>query len=581
MEKSIRLLSSVAVLVTGLLASSALGQTNTVPPSVLYGDLYVDVELKRIFPDSKTFPDMSPNGDPKRIVEAYNELRRQPGFDETELKKFVADNFTGPELGPSIDPASPGQTLPSYISQLWDGLQQYTSEDPKSPDHAAASFSLLWLPNPYVVPGGRFREAYYWDTYFTMIGLEEDGRRDLALGMLENFASMIERYGHVPNGNRTYYLSRSQPPLFSHMVELVAKYEGERILLKFLPKLEAEYRYWMEGAHSLDRGDAYRNMVRLKNGIILNRYWDERDVPRDESYYEDYHTALSSPRHKANDLYRSLRAAAESGWDFSSRWFADGKSLSTIRTLDIIPVDLNCLLVHLEQTIAQAHRLRGHFREAMRYRLRAEERSAAIRQFMWDRHIHAFSDYLWRDHRPTHVVTAAALVPLFTGVASREQAEHVAHTVRRELLMAGGLATTTVVSGQQWDLPNGWAPLQWMAVAGLNRYHEEKLAKTIAERWVQKNIDGFVQTGKLVEKYDVTTVGGDAGTGGEYATQIGFGWTNGVLLGMAALYPDLAAKVAAATPLGAWSAPPRCPPPTKQRSAADSSAWPQESRRNR
>lgn len=553
MKKNVRLLPFVAfvvILVTGLVARSALGQANTVPPSVLYGDLYVDVELKRIFPDGKTFPDMSPNTDPKEIVKAYDELKKQPGFDETGLKAFVAGHFTGPELGPSIGPASPGETLPSYISRLWGDLRRYTPEDPKSPDHTAASFSLLWLPEPYVVPGGRFREAYYWDTYFTMIGLEEDGRRDLALGMLENFASEIDRYGHVPNGNRTYYLSRSQPPFFSHMVELVAKYEGEKILLQFLPELEAEYHHWMEGADSLDRGEAYRNVVRLKNGSVLNRYWDERDVPRDESYFEDHETALSTPSREAADLYRSLRATAESGWDFSSRWLADGKSLSTVRTLEIVPVDLNCLLVHLEQTIARAHRLKGDLGEAMRYGRRAEARIATIRNVMWDHRIHAFSDYLWRDHRPTHVVTAATLVPLFTGVASREEAEHVARTARRELLMIGGLATTTVVSGQQWDLPNGWAPLQWMAVAGLNRYHQRKLAKTIAERWVQKNIDGFVQTGKLVEKYNVTTVGGDAGSGGEYATQIGFGWTNGVLLAMTALYPDLATKVAAATPLG-------------------------------
>jgi neutral trehalase len=156
--------------------------------------------------------------------------------------------------------------------------------------------SLLPLPYPYVVPGGRFRELYYWDSYFTMLGLEADGRHDLALNMLKDFAFEIDCYGHVPNGNRTYYLSRSQPPFFSLMVDLIAKREGETSYVTYLPELEAEYEFWMDGSTVLRGSEGYRRVVRLRDGTILNRYWDDRAEPRDESYREDIATALGGRR---------------------------------------------------------------------------------------------------------------------------------------------------------------------------------------------------------------------------------------------------------------------------------------------
>ncbi len=239
-----------------------------------------------------------------------------------------------------------------------------------------------------------------------------------------------------------------------------------------------------------------------------------------------------------------------SGWDFSSRWLADGKTLATIRTVSLLPVDLNSLLAHLERTLSRAYRAKGDEASAAQFDQYAEQRATAIQNLMWDDQTGAFTDYAWREQQLTHAVTAATLFPLFCGVARPDQGAAVAATVQNELLMPGGLATTLVSTGQQWDQPNGWAPLQWVAVIGLTMYGEPGLAETIAERWVQRNIDEYVFAGKLVEKYDVMATEGDlTGGGGEYATQIGFGWTNGVLLSLAALYPDLAAKVAAAVPM--------------------------------
>ncbi len=167
---------------------------------------------------------------------------------------------------------------------------------------------------------------------------------------------------------------------------------------------------------------------------------------------------------------------------------------------------------------------------------------------MWDAEDGVFTDYLWREGKTTQNVTAATLFPLFLNVASAGQAQAVAGVVTAKLLDVGGLATTLVDSGQQWDAPNGWAPLQWIAVIGLRNYGFSTLSEEIATRWVDKTIAGYQQQAKLVEKYDVTTTGGDEGHGGEYATQIGFGWTNGVLLALTSLYPALKVAAEAATP---------------------------------
>jgi alpha,alpha-trehalase len=393
--------------------------------------------------------------------------------------------------------------------------------------------SLMLLPHPYVVPGGRFRELYYWDSYFTMLGLEADDQHDPALSMLKNFAFQIDCYGHVPNGNRTYYLSRSQPPFFSLMIDLIAEREGQQSYVTYLPELETEYRYWMDGSAVLSGGQSYRRVVQLKDGSLLNRYWDDRAAPRDESYREDVETALAHRRDPA-DLYRNIRAAAESGWDFSSRWLADGQNLSSIRTVSLLPVDLNCLMAHLERTLAKAYRIAGYSERSTRFLELADKRETAIRQFMWNERSQMFADYDWEKNEIVGQPTAAGLFPLFFRIATERQAKMVARTVRDKLIFPGGIATTLIESGQQWDYPNGWAPLQWVSVIGLKNYDEGQLAETIARRWSCENIDNFQMFGTLFEKYNLVHDG--PGGGGEYALQIGFGWTNGVLRAFSSLY---------------------------------------------
>ncbi|MGH8242697.1 MAG: alpha,alpha-trehalase TreF [Steroidobacteraceae bacterium] len=495
-------------------------------PSELYPGLFERIQLEQVFDDGKAFVDAVPLEPAAEIMEEYESARGSPDFD---LREFVTSRFAVAAPAASAFDAAPDMSVTEHIDALWPILT-------REPDTAVPGSSLLPLPHRYVVPGGRFQEIYYWDSYFTMLGLAESGRHELVADMVRNFAFLIDRYGHVPNGNRSYYLSRSQPPFFSLMVELLAAREGSDAYRRFLPQLRREHDFWMEGAESLAPGKAHRRVVRLPDGTLFNRYWDDRDTPREESYRNDVETARASGRPPA-EVYRNLRAAAESGWDFSSRWLRDGSTLATIRTVELIPVDLNSLLYSLEQTLARAYRIAVRPDEAARFTKLAHDRRRAIHRFLWNGRRGLFEDYSWRDGGRTGHVTAATLYPLFTGVATAAQASDVMKVVERDLVAPDGLATTTERTGQQWDAPNGWAPLQWIAIEGLNRYGHRQLARRIAHRWIRENVAYYEAHGKLVEKYDVS--GNAAARGGEYPLQDGFGWTNGVLRRLLAVYGDV------------------------------------------
>jgi alpha,alpha-trehalase len=495
------------------------------PPSVLFQDLFVAVQLAPVFADGKVFPDAVPKAAPSQILREYQGAH--PDSPQA-LATFVESHFALPAPATAV-PAATGQAhLLQHIDTLW---QQLTRSTPVVPPYG----SLLALPRPFVVPGGRFREMYYWDSYFTMLGLRESGRRDLMTDMLADFAYLIDTYGHVPNGARTYYLSRSQPPLFFEMVRLLSPEDPARAFARYLPQLKREYAFWMQGEATLLPGTAHRRVVCLPDGTKLNRYWDDRDAPRDESYREDRELAGTSPR-PAAQLYRDIRAAAESGWDFSSRWFADGRQRGTIETTALLPVDLNSLLFGLETAIRRGCRAVRQERCAAEFTARAEARHAAMDRHLWDAASGAYADYRWTAGVRSRRLSAATLYPLFEGLASAAQGAAVAATVSRHLLKAGGLVTTPVATGEQWDAPNGWAPLQWIGVAAARRYGHGTLARQIACRWMTNVATVFRQTGKLEEKYDVIDTGRRGG-GGEYPTQDGFGWTNGVMRKLAALYP--------------------------------------------
>ena len=484
-------------------------------PQETFGELFALVQGRRIFPDSKTFVDAIPKHEVATIMAAFTRLDVD---DDGAILAFVEQHFSLPA---DHDDVSVAAILPlrERIEQLWDVLS-------RAADHVDANSSLLALPRPYIVPGGRFREVYYWDSYFTMLGLAEAKRFDSIADMVENFAWLIDHIGFIPNGNRSYFCTRSQPPFFVLMVELLAGVRDDpAIVRRYRPQLQREYDFWMAGANTLKtEGAATRRVIRVDDGF-LNRYWDDSDEPRPESYAEDLEHAANSGR-ESRAYFRDIRAACESGWDFSSRWLQQADRLESICTTQIVPLDLNALLFRLESCLADAYAGEA---EAQYFSHAAAFRRQQLQTRFFDQDKGFFFDLDLDDLQPRSTWSLAAAYPLFFNIASDAQADQVAAKIQSQFLAAGGWVTTLTHSGQQWDRPNGWAPLQWLVYQGFRNYGFDAAARVGAERWVADNLEVYARTGRLLEKYDVERVESLA-AGGEYDVQDGFGWTNGVLL---------------------------------------------------
>jgi alpha,alpha-trehalase len=471
--------------------------------------LFNAVQTGNIFLDSKIFCDCIPKEDLASIQHKYEQKKGLPDFN---LQAFVFDHFILPEKIASAIVADTSASVEAHIEKLWPVLL-------RKPD-TKNNGSLLALPYEYIVPGGRFGEIYYWDSYFTMLGLKEAGNTILIEGMVKNFAHLINTVGYIPNGNRTYYIGRSQPPFFALMVKLLADIKGENVYIDFLPELQKEYDFWMLGEHK----------ILIEPGAVLNRYWDDNTTPRPEAYKEDIELAKESDG-PSETVFRNIRAAAASGWDFSTRWFKDAKLFSTIHTTDILAVDLNSLMFLFEEILETAYLVKGEKEKAQLLNTAKENRKKLISQYCWNQNQKTFCDYDCNAGVVKHTISLAMMFPLYAKIATPEQAASVVKILEANLLCDGGVVTTNNTSGQQWDSPNGWAPLQWITVVALMNYGFESLAKTITERWLNLNRQVFARTGKMMEKYNVVNTELEAG-GGEYEGQDGFGWTNGVFLAM-------------------------------------------------
>ncbi len=492
---------------------------NLDPPDLLYGTLFHDVQTSGLFADSKTFVDAVARQEPALIVTQYEQEKTQPGFD---LGAFVAAHFDLPAAPTDDFVTDTTLTTAEHINRLWSRLTR-PGDGPADTLAVRPGNSHIPLPRPYVVPGGRFREIFYWDSYFTMLGLRVSGRFDLIRDMIENFAYLIDTYGHIPNGNRTYFLSRSQPPFFALMVQLLADIDGPQVLVTYLPQLEKEYDFWMNKRSDFGYSDDQSPWARA----------------RPEAYREELELAEELDKGKWKEqLFLNIRAACESGWDFSSRWLADGRSLVAIYTSDVRPVDWRCLIFTLTQTLQVAYRQLGDEDRVRKYDSFIETNQKfyldMFHQFHWNSETGFFHDYYEDpDGGQTPHLTLAGVFPLFVNVATPEQASRVHDRLKRDFLQAGGWVTTLVNSGQQWDWPNGWAPLQWVVYKGLMNYGFVETAREGRDRWLALNDRVFQQTGKLMEKYNVVDANLTAG-GGEYPNQDGFGWTNGVYLALTA-----------------------------------------------
>ncbi len=451
----------------------------------LSGPLFELVQQSGIYSDGKTFVDSTPNSDPSEILKAFEKERDNPSFD---LKAFVETHFTlPPEIEDKIPKAS---TMKEYIEKMWPVLYK----EMKAPSKWS---TLISLPKSHIVPGGRFRECFYWDSYFTALGLPIPIIKDMAT----NFAYLIDLLGYIPNGNRIYFASRSQPPYFSFLLKLLYDRGEESFAKSFLPHLEKEYLYWMN------------------HQTPLNSYFDKLNIARPEAFKRETELVkeASNPQ-----FFQSLRAACASGWDFSSRWLEDQKSFATVQTLDLLPVDLNSLLFHLEETLYL-------FSNNPDYKSAANKRKEAIQNLFW--HNDFFYDIHLESKEPTLSKSLAAATPLFVQAATKKQADSVANQLEKEFLLPGGFVTSLTEGKHQWDMPNGWAPLEWITIKGLLNYGHTNLAHEGARRWLDLNEKLFAEKGTLLEKYNVRDCTANV-VRGEYAPQQGFGWTNGVAIAL-------------------------------------------------
>lgn len=481
-------------------------------------ELFTDLHHAQLFADGKTISDAVLKAAPAEVLSLYREEKNKEGFN---LMSFYQAHFSKAPERENNYQSDTSQPVEKHIEKLWDVLTRL-------PEESENYSTLIPLPHKYVVPGGRFNEIYYWDSYFTMLGLQVSGRVDMIESMVDNFTHLINTIGFIPNGNRSYFLGRSQPPFYALMVHLLAEEKGDDVLEKYLPALEKEYAFWMTGAESLESGQAHRRAVKYDEGKILNRYFDNIPDPRAEMYFDDIEL-LERHGEGGEKLLLDIRAACESGWDFSSRWCRVPDDLATLHTTDILPVDLNCLIYFLEKLLAKANEISGDNERHLYFSKKASERKENINKLFWNEEEGFFYDYDFIKKEQKESLTLAGIFPLFFELVAEEKAKRCAQKIEECFLSDGGVLTTTFESGQQWDAPNGWAPLQWVTIKGLRNYNADELADEIKNRWTELNKKVFRNTGKLMEKYNVENINLESG-GGEYPVQDGFGWTNGVLL---------------------------------------------------
>lgn len=413
--------------------------------------------------------------------------------------------------------------------------------------HDITEHGLLYLPGSYIVPGGRFNEMYGWDSYFIILGLLKDQELELAKSQVEQLIYQIEHYGVILNANRTYMLTRSQPPILTGSILSVFRLTQNHAWLKStLPAIEQYYQYWITPPH-LNLETGLSRYFDLGEGAAPEVLASEKDAQgkthyqRILEYYQtvnisDYDLNLyydSQQKCLTKLCYKGDRSMRESGFDPSNRF-----GPFNIDIIHYVPVCLNALLYKMEQETAQIYQILGNFETAKTWQNRAQNRRELINQFLWDETVGLYFDYNFRTQQRRPYFFATTFYPLWAGLAEPQQAQRVISHLP-EFEAPGGLLTSPYVTGNQWDAPFGWAALQLIAVQGLQRYGYDQEARRIAQKFIAVLVQEFDKYGTLFEKYDV--VNGSAQVSDEiqfgYSTnEIGFGWTNAVFLELLTLF---------------------------------------------
>ncbi|XP_063292242.1 trehalase [Pelobates fuscus] len=526
---------------------------NLPPPcdSTIYctGNLLHTVQMAKIFKDDKHFVDMGLRDTPSRILKKFQSLvnSNQGEALVSKLKDFLNTSFAEP--GDEIEPWLPPdwKENPELLSQitdprlkqwasdlnhLWKSLGRKIKQEVKDlPDR----HSQIYVPNAVIVPGGRFREFYYWDSYWVINGLLLSEMSSTARGMIENFLYLVDRYGWIPNGGRVYYIRRSQPPFLTMMMDsYMENQKNTTFLSENIALLEKEYNFWMTN----------RSVIVPLEGTNynLNRYNVPVGGPRPESYSDDYELAENLTTAEQQSLWAELKAAAESGWDFSSRWFSKSRQdLKGTKTSSVIPVDLNAILCRVERTLVKFYKELKMDEKASQFQTALDQRIEAVKAVLWDDDVGVWLDYNLDDKSRNKEFFPSNLFPIWATCYNNQQYVDKAVTYLENnpaFKYKNGLPTTMKNTGQQWDFPNAWAPLQHMVIEGLEKTGSNKakeLAFSLAQKWIQTNYEVYQKYNAMFEKYNVEN-DSEPGGGGEYEVQLGFGWSNGVVFQLLDLY---------------------------------------------
>ncbi|MAF78926.1 MAG: hypothetical protein CME60_12250 [Halobacteriovoraceae bacterium] len=401
-----------------------------------------------------------------------------------------------------------------YVESYWKNLIRETPEQ--------TTGSIVPLPYEFVVANStRFDEMYYWDTYFGMQGLLATGRLDLSQKIVENFLYMIRNYGIIPNGNRDYYLTRSQPPFISSMVKDVFE-----ATLKSGKYSDSEVKEWLaQRAYPLLKGDFdnfwMKPNSRFDEKTFLHHHYDEVDHPRPERHSADKDMADSWDDEQGLGLsYRDTRAVAESGLDFTD---ALGKEAAqTANTL------LNSMIYKYAKDLEEFAEILGLEDDVQRFREIAQKKKRAMDKYLWNDETGSYQNYLIKDGRQLDGLSADNFTALYTQVASPEQASEVVKKLRLLEKDGGVMSSLFTESHHQWDGDNGWAPLHFFVIQGLRNYGYDEDAERIALKLANSYADIYKKEGVFLERIDVATGARPVEDGKKYPVQEGFLWTNGV-----------------------------------------------------
>ncbi|XP_029342378.1 trehalase-like [Acyrthosiphon pisum] len=475
--------------------------------------------MSEIYEDSKTFVDMRAKC-PAEIITNFTESEEwlnKPTKDT--LKNFIARCFE--DVGSELKDWVPAdwKSEPIFLKSItdtnlsnwayeinfkWKELGRTIKDEVRlNPNN----YSIINVPNPFVIPGGRFREIYYWDSFWIIRGLLICEMNVTAKGMIDNYISMIKTFGHIPNGGRIYYSKRSQPPMIIPMMKSYVDATNDRQFLNDnINVLEIEFQYWI----------TKHNVTINKNGknYTLAVYKDYTTGPRPESFREDITLAenLTTNVEKEN-LYSEIKAAAESGWDFSSRWFilngTNEGNLSDTKTRSIVPVELNALIYWNAKILSDFYREMNNTIKASIYENVSLEWEEAVTAVLWDEKVGAWLDFDIINNKKRNYFHPTNISPLWTGCYAKNNTEYIVSRVidylnKTEILgTPGGIPTSFKKTKQQWDDPNAWAPLQYitvMALEGTGNAVAQQMASKIASKWLCTNFVPYYNESKMFEK---------------------------------------------------------------------------------